>query len=247
MHTIADHDTKWTPPYVSFRTILNLLTRMADNGIPPQIDRSFLSGSEGGKTQVITALRSLGLVEQDGRVTELLIDLVQKPQERPALIAGLLREFFPKPVDLGLVNATQRQLEDAFAEYGIRGDTMRKAIAFYLRAAEYADVPLSPNFRTPSITATGTRPRKSRPSSTTQDPDPATTHLRNTQTGIPGTIHPALAGLLQELRQGDPEWTQTKRNQFMAAFGSILDLCYPPRPEGFDDEDGAEEFEDEEE
>ena len=37
------------PPYISFRTILNLIERMADEEIPPRIDRSYLRSLSGGQ------------------------------------------------------------------------------------------------------------------------------------------------------------------------------------------------------
>src|SRR2546428_665337 len=58
------------PPYISFRTLLNLVERMADEGIPRRIDRSYLGGLSGAyQTQVMAALRSLGLMTDDGAVT----------------------------------------------------------------------------------------------------------------------------------------------------------------------------------
>src|SRR5688572_25220016 len=122
----AKAEDKFTPPYISFRTLLNLVERL-EQGIPPRIDRSFLSGSEGGKTQVLAALRSLGLIGPDGEVQPGLVELVNDRDGRAAWIKDLIEHLYPKPVQLGTMNATQRQLEEAFEEFGIRGDTLRKA------------------------------------------------------------------------------------------------------------------------
>lgn len=50
---------------------------------------------------------------------------------------------------LGRVNGTQQQLEEAFRDYGVSGSTVRKAISFFLKAAEYAELQTSPHFRVP--------------------------------------------------------------------------------------------------
>src|SRR2546427_45432 len=121
---------KWGPPYCSFRTLLNLIQNMEqDQGLPPQIDRSFLTGSEGSKTQLISSLKSLGLIQQDGRVTPVLTELVNKPETRKQNFRALLEQYYVEPTRLGKANATQNQLVQAFDQYQATGDTRRKAIA----------------------------------------------------------------------------------------------------------------------
>lgn len=156
---------KWVPPYISFSTLLGLLDRMRDDdGAPPQIDKSYLKGMSGGyQSQVIAALKSLNLIGPDGMVKERLNELVaaKDREARVPIIAEMLREFYPEPVRLGTIKATQGQLEAAFREWSISGDTLRKAIAFYLAGARYADVKVSTNFRVPPVTAgEGRKPKK---------------------------------------------------------------------------------------
>ena len=117
------------------------------NGTPPRIDRSFLGGSEGTKTQLLAALKYFGLIAANGTVNEELAELVRNPAERPNRIKNLLFQYYPDAIALGEQNATQAQLEEAFA--GLQGSTRRKAVAFYLKAAEYGKIKLSPNFRNP--------------------------------------------------------------------------------------------------
>jgi hypothetical protein len=157
----ASGDTKWTPPYSAFRTILNLVERTEKGAAPPRIDRSFLSGSEGGKTQTLSALKSLGLIGKQGEVTPKLTTLVKNPANRPDLFRALLESHYPDQIALSGVHATQRQLEESFKKNELVGDTRRKAIAFYLHAAKYAHLPLSPNFKAPRLrgNAVGARRR----------------------------------------------------------------------------------------
>lgn len=135
-------------PYPSFQTLLNQLERMeGEASIPPRIDRSFLSGSEGTKTQIMVAMKVFGLINQSGAPTDRLTELVNNPKQRPSLIRRIVEEFYPKQIELGQNKASQSHLEEAFEP--LTGSTRRKAVAFYLKAAKYAGLPVSPNFKTP--------------------------------------------------------------------------------------------------
>jgi len=172
--TDSTPEQKAAPPYISFRTLLNLVERMADEGIPPRIDRSYLSGLSGGyQTQVMAALRGLGLITDDGAVQPRLVDLVNRPAERPAVLATILQERYPEAVRLGEIKATQGQLEEAFRPYGITGATLRKAVAFYLHAATYAGIQVSPFFKTPSTSSEAGAARRRRPRTATRTTPPA--------------------------------------------------------------------------
>jgi len=158
-------------PYISFRTLLNLIERMADEGIPRRIDRSYLSGLSGGyQTQVMAALRGLSLINDEGTVAPSLIDLVQQPNSRKAILRQILMGRYPEAVRLGESNATQAELEDSFRPFGITGTTLRKAVAFYLHAAEFAEIPVSPFFKSPSTSSEGGTSKRRKP----RAPKPAT-------------------------------------------------------------------------
>jgi hypothetical protein len=147
---------KW--PYTSFKTLLNWIQRLAESGaVPPRIDRSILPGSEGQKTQVFAALRFLGLVAENGDVTPLLTQLVNNEKERPKIFRGLLAKHYPEATHLGSIHATAKQLEETFE--GTTGDTTRKAVAFYLHAAKFAQHPISKNFKVPTGFRRVSRPR----------------------------------------------------------------------------------------
>jgi len=141
------NDTK-TPkwPYTSFKTVHNWIQRLAESkAVPPRIDRSILPGSEGQKTQVLAALKFLGLVADNGDVTPLLVELVEQEKERPRIVRELLAKHYPTATTLAAINATTKQLEETFD--GLGGDTLRKAMTFYLHAAKFSGHPLSKNFK----------------------------------------------------------------------------------------------------
>jgi hypothetical protein len=135
------------PPYMSFATLLNQIERMEREGPPARIDPSYLVGMAGGtRGQFKMGLRSLGLIDESDQVTEPLIRLAKNPDERAEIFAGILRDRFPRLVGLG-ENATRGQLDEVLADYGLGVDTRRKAASFFVAAASYAGIPLSPHIR----------------------------------------------------------------------------------------------------
>ncbi len=143
------------PSYISFKTFLNFLIKL-EQGVPHRIDRSFLnryySGAVG--SQLITSLRFLGLVEgEDHRTTAALERLVQEQDARKQLLAQLLHERYqPVFTNVGdLSKATHLQIEQAFKQfYNVDGETRRKAISFFVHAAQHTEIPLSAYIRTTS-------------------------------------------------------------------------------------------------
>jgi hypothetical protein len=129
---------------------------MEREGVPARIDKSYLVGMAGGtQNQLKHAMRSLGLIGEDGKTpTQTLIDLAKKPGERPQLVASILRERYPTLVGLGQ-DATKGLLDEALGEYKLNGVTARKAATFFVSAATYAGIPLSPHIK-PKDRPTGT-------------------------------------------------------------------------------------------
>jgi Family of unknown function (DUF5343) len=230
------------PPYFAFKTLTNTIEKMEEVGPPNRVDRYFLTGMSGaGQTQFIAGLKSLGLIDDDGAVQPQFVEIVQKPDERASLISKVLRERYPEAVELGKTNATTGELLEIFDGYGVKGDTARKAIAFYLKAAEYAgDIPVSPGFRTPSVrTGGGTGKRRKKAAE-----NPAQTQeISAVDTGIPAGLHPALAGLLATIPKKGKTWTQAEHDLFTAAFEPVLAIAAPiSAAEDFDPEDEGDDL-----
>jgi len=223
-----------TPPYFAFKTLTNMLTAMEEHGPPNRVDRSFLQGMSGaGQTQFIHGLKSLGLIDENGNVEPQLTTLVQRPDDRRALIGQLVRARYPEAIELGKGNATTGELVEIFNEkYGVQGDTARKAIAFFLGAAKYAeDIQLSPNFKTPA-NRTGAPGRKRTRQLLADRSPPA----NDTPSDIPSGLHPALAGLLLDIPKRGQTWTQEQHDDFMAAFKPVLKICAPIADEAENDD-----------
>jgi hypothetical protein len=160
-----ENSTGFTAPYVSWGSFSNLLDRMAAEGMPMRIDRSYLSNMAGStQSHLLKALRELDLINDASEPTEKLKALVANTESRPERIADLVREHYADALALG-ANATQSMLEELFAEnYNVKGSTRGKSIAFFLAAAKYGDVQVSQHFKTPKRTSSnGSGPKRRKP------------------------------------------------------------------------------------
>jgi hypothetical protein len=174
---MATTDELRVPPYVAWGTFTNLLDRMHESGVPSRIDKTYLSGMSGAsQSQLRVALRSLDLIDEENRTTVQLATLAD-PAERKAKLHDLLQQHFPTLVELcAQGNATQGELLDALRQNGISGESLRKASTFFLQAATFSGLPLSPHFGPVRSTPPGARKAKKRTTakggSTTEKPDP---------------------------------------------------------------------------
>jgi hypothetical protein len=161
----------FTPPYPAFKTFTNFLEGLEEKQqqFPPRIDRGYLRGLSGvSQSQLLAALRAFELIDEEGNVTPALKELAINPDDRPSLVGNIVRTYYPGMVKLGEENATSKMLEDAFAEYGLSGSTRRKAISFFLKAAEWGGIKLSPYFAVPRATSGNGSKRKKQPKATVE-------------------------------------------------------------------------------
>ncbi len=141
-------------PYVPFRTFLAALEAF-ERGLPAQVDRSLWPSYSGAiRGQLLAAFRFLGLVDEGHCPTPALRELVSRPESRKAALRALLEEHYRELTELELGRATPRQLDEALrGSYGLGGATHKKAVSFFLQAAQYAGMPLSPLLKAKTRTA----------------------------------------------------------------------------------------------
>ena len=138
--------TPTIPPYVPYRTFRNFLEFLGE-GVPARIDRSVWGQRASGSTgiQLMTALRVLELVDDDGRPTEDLEHLAGlEGDERRAALTTLLRRHYPPVFALDLPRATRAQFREAFRSFGAKEGVLAKCEAFFIQAAQDAGLELSP-------------------------------------------------------------------------------------------------------
>ena len=141
---------KKLPPYLSYRTFQAFIEGLKGD-IPSRIDRSVLSTLSGAnQSWLLGALRFLDLTTDDGKPTDRLRRLAEaQGPDRQKRLQEVARGGYPSLFGEGfhLGTATPRQLEEAFANLGPTGDTIRRCVTFFVGLAKDADLPLSQHIR----------------------------------------------------------------------------------------------------
>jgi len=232
---MAQNGKPAAPPYVSFRTFLNFLEWLNEDGVPSRLDRSFwgerLSGATG--IQLMGALRFLGLIGDNNRPQPKLEDMAKNPGERMTIIREHLSKCYASAIQgLDLERASLGELEDRFRIYSIERETLRKALAFFIHAAEYSGMPLS-SYITKKTRATkktdGAKKhtRFARKRLTEEDVLQEKPTYNPTQEY--GDLHPSIQGLLADLVQFGSNWTKEERDRWVNTFISNIEYAYPAR------------------
>jgi hypothetical protein len=214
----------WSPPYTSFTTLTNTLDRMREEGGPPsRLDGSYLSNYAGGtRYTFLASLKALGLIDEEGRPTDVLTELVSADETRRKEIVGdLVRQYYMDAVTLP-ANATQAQLEKVFRDYGISGSTLRKAVGFYLAAARFADMTFSRHFKLPKLHPGETRPRRT----TVSAPAASATAEAPSPRPQSSALHPFIEGLIRELPEPGEPFSEAKQEAWFAIAKATFRLIY---------------------
>ena len=136
-----------TPPYTSYRTFKTFIEDLHEHGVPSRIDRSVLmrfSGVVG--SQLMHALRFLGLIEDDGRPTHRLKELMKAHAagQWPETFLELLRQEYAPMFAIDLETATPSHFNEAFRRAFPAADAVvQKCVTFFLYAANDAGVKIS--------------------------------------------------------------------------------------------------------
>ncbi len=157
---------KRTPAYLPFKTFLSALDRLAQ-GIPHEVGKEcFPTYSGVMQGQIIGALRFFELIDDSGiprgRVLEQLA--IQKTAaSRRANLLPLLKSAYSDIIKLGVTRLTPSKLDAAFDGYGISGDTKRRAKTFFIQAAQFSGLELSPLLKRRSRPSFGRKKKQSNP------------------------------------------------------------------------------------
>lgn len=221
----TDEVRKHLPPYVSYRTFRNFIDRLQQR-MPSRIDRSYwgdiLSGSTG--TQLMAALRFLGLIDAIGKPTERL-KLLASARGEPR--AQLLRELasgtfgFVLKSSLDLESATYSQLEEAFHNtFQLTNDVSRKCVKFFIALAGDAGIPMSPFIiRRTRLASTGsvTKAAARKVSGGTK----RNVKVPQVMNELPGNSS-WNSMLLAKFPNFDPSWSDEVKLKWFAAFDELL-------------------------
>ncbi len=214
INMVDDKGRKRLPPYVSYRTFLNFTERL-EQGMPARIDRSYwsdrLAGSTG--TQLMAALRFLGLIDTDGIPTSQLRLLISARGDKRA---ELLRQIATESYNFALGGtfdfhlATYAQLEEVFhRNFELADDVNRKCIKFFVALANNAGIPLSPFITKRLRTLTTSAGTKAKRKSAKPDQNSVISH----------EIADELATKFPTF---DPSWSDEVKLKWFDAFDKLL-------------------------
>jgi hypothetical protein len=224
-----------TPPYFSGTTFYNFVEAHR-RSLPTRIDRSIMGNIAGGdQARILKALWFFDLIGENGKPTstfETLRDV--EGEELQRVWADLLRAAYPFLFsDFNLEKATQGQIEERFREQGIRGDTIRKAVTFFITLARLAGLKLSPYFKaTRARGARGPKPQRKGPRAT------APPRLYGGGEAVPinptpvldpalfGKLHPAVQAWIDEMPFRDTQWERADFESWLAIFKASVERAY---------------------
>ncbi len=136
-----------TPPYTSYRTFQTFIEDLREGGVPSRIDRSVLTRFSGVVgTQLMHALRFLGLIEDHGAPTQALRELVNAygAGHWPEQLLELLRRRYAPMFAIDLETATPSHFSQAFRKAFPAADAVvQKCVTFFLYAANDAGLKIS--------------------------------------------------------------------------------------------------------
>ncbi|MES0048535.1 DUF5343 domain-containing protein [Mesorhizobium sp. M0053] len=139
--------TTLSPPYIAFASLRTLFSSLKEHGLPGRIDRSVLTNFSGAVgSQIITALRFMGLVDADNRPKpdfQLYLNAFGT-DVWPHELGSLLQRAYAPIFELDLKTASPSQFMERFrATYPNKEETLRKCVTFFLNAVREADLPVS--------------------------------------------------------------------------------------------------------
>ena len=160
---MVDDVKKVTPPYTSFKSLVNLISELRETGLPSHVDVSVAKGSNSGKSTMVASLKAMGLTRSNNTPTDKLATIVGDESGFQGHIAAVVYETYPFLFDqsIDLTTTTTEKVKEKFHEAGAAGSTATKCIAFFLAAAKAAGIPVSARVKAPS-SATAGRVRHSR-------------------------------------------------------------------------------------
>ena len=218
----AETETTFQPPYMSWATFDSIIEQFRAVGLPGRIDRSVLPSRSGGdQSQFLRAASSFGFIDGNEAPTERFRRYVADQDARPEIMREVLREAYPSVVGLPL-DATPQMLTDQFRSFGIEGDTVRKAIAFYLNAARFAELEISPHFKATRPGAGGRRSGKRAATRKTPEKQEPIKDPQPPRRSLP----PIINALVEKLPTVETGWTEADARQWLSLVPGAIAYDY---------------------
>jgi hypothetical protein len=226
-------DKKTVPPYVAYTTLSNFIDRFKQ-GLPSRIDRGLMGSMSGAaQSQVITAMRYLGMTSENGLPTPLMKQYATGDEgERKNALGKMLVAAYPFLFDTEAFNisfATGQQLRETLeANTGATGETLDRCMSFVKDAAWAAGFTVSPYItQKTSRTANGRKKSAPRPRPTPKTTERARQANAANQPQSPAQTSLLLSGLFQRLPKPGTAWSKDERERWVQTLQNVLLLEYP--------------------
>lgn len=164
---MAEKTATHSPPYATFASFINFLNKLRETQVPSRIDPSVFGNASGSLSySIIAALKSLKLISAEGLPTVEFINFVRASDEdRKPMMLEILKAGYPTiwggAIDLSSTTAGQFD-EHIREEYDVKGSTVDKVAAFFIAAAKYCDLSISPHLAARKPTASSASSNKSK-------------------------------------------------------------------------------------
>lgn len=164
---MADKPKKAAPPYATFPSFLNFLNKLRDTQVPSRIDPSVFGNASGSLSySIISALKVLKLIDAEGVPSDEFVAFVKAEDEaRKPMMLAILKSGYPSLFNgsLDLSTATAGQFDEHIRqEYDAKGSTIDKVATFFIAAAKFSELPISPHLAARKPIASSASSGKSR-------------------------------------------------------------------------------------
>lgn len=219
--TGKDTPKKLYPPYLPYKTIGTFLDSLKV-ALPQRIDRSLMKSMSGGmQSALMLALAYLDLINAEtGAITEKLNRLIHSEgAERQKVLQEILTATYPFIFKDGLQleRATSSQLEERFKNSGLSGDTLRKSVTFFLKAAKDAGLKVSPHIKSVRSKPGAAKQRRS------IGEKPEIPVSKDTAPTQPEEVSWEKA-LLSKFPSFDPAWPDEVKSKWFDDFKALMEL-----------------------
>jgi hypothetical protein len=208
--------------------VIELIQRHRSRGLPSPVDADVLARAGISPSLIPRTLQSmigLDLITEKGELTPLFEGIRKAPEAeyKQHVLQWLNTTYADVLAFADPATDDETKIRDAFRQYKPYGQQERM-VTLFLKLYAHAGVATKPAINPPPRT----RPVAAKPKPAAQRQDHADKLDRRHAGGhpIPG-VPPALAGMLLGLPSEEAGWSQDQRDKFHAAFGAMLDFCFP--------------------
>ncbi|MEH6744697.1 DUF5343 domain-containing protein [Hyphomonas sp.] len=147
---MSDKSPSISPPYASFSSFINIFNKLKESGVPSRIDPSVFGNASGSIIySVLAALKYLKLIDEEGKPDDRFKAFASaSDDERPAILASIIKAGYPTLFADGidLTKATSGEFDEHLrTQFEIQGSTVDKVATFFIGAAKFSGIEISPH------------------------------------------------------------------------------------------------------